>query len=395
MKGIVHAALAASLIAGAAADSHHHQHRHLHAKVVGKRADKTVTSVVAGPTVVEYVLDGEKVDKSKAEQGVEDGRYVVIGESTPTFNPPPPPSTTTTAIPTGVGAEFYEKKTSSTAAPSPSAVAAGIDSDFPSGKIPCSKFPSNYGAVAIDWLGTDGWTSLQQPDSYTPGVGMSNIVAPISGGCKSGMFCSYACPDGYQKTQWPETQGATGQSVGGLYCNDNGFLELTRPSHPKICEKGVGNVWVQNKLSGKACVCRTDYPASENMVIPIETTPGGKYALTNPDSEDYYVWQGKTTTAQYYINNLDVDVEQACVWTSSKFPNSAGNWAPVNVGVGRDALGVTWISIFPNAPTSQAKLDFNIEITGDVAAPCYLKNGKYYGGLNGCTVSYHHPLHYS
>lgn len=388
MKGIVQVALAATLIAGAVADSHH-QHRHLHVKRAVKRdADVTVTSVVAGPTVVEYVLDDKKIDSSKAEEGLSDGHYVVVGETTPTFNPPPPPPppSTTAAIPSAVDAQFYEKKTSSTAAPSPSPVAAGIDSDFPSGKIPCSTFPSEYGALAIPWLNTEGWTSLQQPGTYTPGVSMNNIVAPISGGCKTGMFCSYACPIGYQKTQWPVTQGATGQSVGGLYCNSAGFLELTRPSHPRICERGVGNVFVQNKLSGKSCVCRTDYPASENMVIPIETMPGGTYELTNPASNDYYVWQGKPTTAQYYVNKLNVDLDQACVWTSTKYPGAAGNWAPINIGLGQDAFGITWISIFPNAPTSQASLDFNIEITGDVNSKCALKNGQYTGGLNGCTT---------
>lgn len=407
MKGIVQVALAASLIVGATAQPHQHQHRHLHAKkharspVEKRDADVTVTAVVPGPTVVEYKLGDETIDSKEAEAGISDGLFIVLGETTPTFVPPPPPppptTTSTPTIPTTVAAQFFEKKPSSSVKPPPAPsatpsqasdpVASGIDADFPSGKIPCSHFPSDYGAIPIDWVGTDDWTSLQVPDSYIPGVSIKNIVAPISGGCSKGMFCSYACPPGYQKSQWPQSQGATGQSVGGLWCNSNGFLELTRPSHPKICEPGVGNVFIKNNMSGSSSVCRTDYPASENMVIPLVTSPGGTYSLTNPSSKNYYMWQGKPTTAQYYVNKLNVPVQDACTWTSSMLPDAAGNWAPTNIGVGQDENGVTWLSIFPNLPTSHATLDFNIEITGDVASQCALKNGVYTGGGNGCTVS--------
>ena len=201
------------------------------------------------------------------------------------------------------------------------------------------------------------------------------------------MMCSYACPPGYQKTQWPAEQGATGQSVGGLWCNDDGFLELTRPEYPKICEQGAGGVYVRNELSSSAAVCRTDYPGNEAMTIPVATSPGGTYPLTNPDSATYYKWQGKATTAQYYVNNAGVAVEDACVWTSSKFPSSAGNWAPTNIGVGKSEAGETYISIFPNLPTSTAVLDFDIEIVGDISGTCWLKKGQY-SGNNGCTVSF-------
>ena len=42
---------------------------------------------------------------------------------------------------------------------------------------------------------------------------------------------------------------------------------------------------------------------NENMIIPIDSQPGQTYPLTNPDSKTYYKWQGKYTTAQYYVNN--------------------------------------------------------------------------------------------
>lgn len=402
MKGIVQVALAATLVVGTAAQPHQHQHRHHHVKkhnhvLLEKRVPVTVTSIVAA-TVTEYVLDGQKLENDEAEKGIAHGAFFVVGSSTPTSSQPSPPSTTSTTISststsTTAGAQFFEQKSSSTTSSShsssaaPSAAPSGIDADFPQNHL-CSKFPDDYGAYPISWLGTGGWTSLQVPDTYSPGVAIKNIVAPISGGCRPGMFCSYACPPGYQKTQWPElSQGLTGQSVGGLWCNEQGILELTRPSHRKICEKGAGGVFVKNSLSGTACVCRTDYPASENMVIPVVTSPGGTYELTNPASNDYYVWDGKPTTAQYYVNNLNVPVEQACTWTSSQFPDSAGNWAPINIGVGMDASGITYISIFPNQPTTTALLNFNIKITGDVSSDCYYHvNGGYAVGPQGCTT---------
>ncbi|KAL1882701.1 hypothetical protein VTK73DRAFT_1221 [Phialemonium thermophilum] len=408
MKSIIGATLAAWLVAGASGKAHQHQRHHLHRKhglsPVEKRGpDVTITSVVAGPTVVEYILDDKTLDVKQAEKGLSDGLYIVVGETTPTFvPPPPPPPPTTTSSSTKLAAQFYEQKTtSSSPIPTPTAeanssstsvpVASGIDAEFPSGKIPCSHFPSDYGAVPVEWLNTGGWTSLQQPDSYTPGQPISNIVAPTSGGCKPKMFCSYACPAGYQKSQFPQSQGATGQSVGGVYCNSDGFLELTRPSHPQLCQQGAGGVFIVNKLSGPASVCRTDYPGSESMVIPLETQPGGRYPLTNPASKDYYTWEGKPTTAQYYVNNMNVPVEQACTWTSSKFPSSAGNWAPSIIGAGQADTGVTFLSIFANLPTSTAKLNFNIEITGDVNSECSLKNGVYSGGGNGCTTAISKP----
>jgi hypothetical protein len=124
------------------------------------------------------------------------------------------------------------------------------------------------------------------------------------------------------------------------------------------------------------------------MVIPLAATPGGTFPLTNPDSTNYYVWDGKPTTAQYYINPAGLEPPDACVWVSPTNPLSAGNWAPINVGVGKDAQGVTYISIFPNTPTSTAKLDYNVRIHGDVSIECVYENGAFTNGnAAGCTVS--------
>lgn len=416
MKGFTRAALAAILVAGAAAQPHVHKHRHAKSKkhehaVVEKRDAVTVTSVVPA-TVTEYVLDGVVMDASQAEQGIQGGDYIVVGSSNPTFTPPPAPSSTSTTASSSSteAAQFIElKSSSSTPAPestpeatpttAQAAAATGIDVAFPTGDDApsCDVFPSAYGAVPVSWLGTDGWSSLQQPQSgFTLGSLVSNIVAPTSGGCQSGMFCSYACPPGYEKSQWPvDSQGSSGQSVGGLWCDENNKLQLTRPDHPYICEQGAGGVSVKNSLTSQVAVCRTDYPGSESMVIPLSATPGGTFPLTNPNSANYYVWEGKPTTAQYYVNPSGLSVEDACVWTSPTNPDSAGNWAPMNIGVGQDSTGTTYLSIFNNSPTSSATLNFNVRITGDVSIECTFENGAYTSGDgNGCTVSFLDPLSY-
>ncbi|KAK0612990.1 hypothetical protein B0T17DRAFT_499101 [Bombardia bombarda] len=426
MQGIIKVAVAAALVAGVAADHHNHQHLHRHAKkhakspVAEKRADGgVVVYETVQATVVKYITpDGQQIDPEQAEQGISKGLYVVMGSSKPSSAPVVASLSTKTlsssSTTTQRGGQFFEQKatsvssssssstsssssssstpvpsSSSSAKPEPSTspvTGGGVDSDFPSGKVKCNTFPSDYGAVAIPWVGTGGWTTLASIGKWIKGASVDNIHSPITGTCSPGDMCSYACPPGYQKTQWPEdTQGATGQSVGGLWCNDDGYLELTRPSRTKLCEPGAGGVFVQNKLPGSAAVCRTDYPGNEAMTIPVETTPGSTFPLANPVSSEYYVWKGNPTTAQYYVNNMDVSVEEACTWTSSLFPTSAGNWAPTCIGVGKDSHGITYLSIFPNLPTSTAVLNFDIEIVGDVSDECWLKNGQY-SKPNGCTV---------
>ncbi|KAL2122453.1 hypothetical protein VTJ04DRAFT_2908 [Mycothermus thermophilus] len=415
MKGILKTAVAAALVAGVAAQPHGHSHNHFHFHAkkhaaksqVEKRSTVVVTEVVEGPTEIVYVTpDGKKIDGKDAEKGIKDGLFVVVGSTSPTFTAPPP-SVSTVIDNAEHGGQFFEVESSTSAEekpkpkpsptpepkkeeppkpPAPEEGPKGLDADFPSGKVKCDKLPTEYGPVEIPWLGIGGWTTIQQMGGWRKGHSFDHFSQAVSGGCRPGDFCSYACPPGYQKTQWPEEQGATGQSVGGLYCNENGFLELTRPSHKKLCEPGVGGVFVRNELSTNAAVCRTDYPGDERMSIPVDTQPGGTYPLTNPDSNTYYRWKGMPTTAQYYVNPMGVPVEEACIWESSKHGHKVGNWAPVNIGVGRSESGITYISIFPNKPTTTALLDFDIEIEGNVSGECYLRNNVYAVGPDGCTV---------
>jgi len=406
MKGIAGLAIVATLVAGVIAEPHNHghNHQHLHRRSkqqaehqVDKRGKKIVyvQEVVEGPTLTEYVLGGKPVDQKQAEDGLKKGLYIVKGKSTPSFSAPPPSYSTSLATPDG--GQFFEANknaptSSSAPAPAvPSAPAAppkgqGVDSDFPTGKVPCSAVPEEYGAIPVPWeKDNNGWTTLMKVGQFSKGMLFNNIEQPKGTGCTAGCMCSYACPPGYQKTQWPEEQGATGQSVGGLYCNSDGFLELTKPSHTKLCEPGAGGVFVRNELGTNAAVCRTDYPGNEGMTIPLDTQPGQTYPLTNPVSASYYRWKGMPTTAQYYVNNKGVSVEEACTWKSAQYPDSAGNWAPLNLGVGKSDDGITYLSLFPNAPTSTALLDFTIEVEGSYSGECWYRNGRF-SGPNGCTI---------
>ncbi|KAK4218768.1 hypothetical protein QBC37DRAFT_178127 [Rhypophila decipiens] len=402
MVGIIKVAVAAAMVAGVAAS---HDHQHLHRLRNAKRAERlglgkrdTVykLEVVEGPTKIEYVLDGQTLSAEEAEKGIEAGQLAVVGETEPSFVPPPPVYSTKVA-PTSatMGAMFIEKPkpTTTSEAPAPTKTAEpeyqgdGLDREFPSGEIDCSHFPAEYGPIPVPWMKQGGWTTLMRVGQWIRGHQFDNIKVGIAGDtCIKGDLCSYACPPGYQKTQWPEKeQGATGQSVGGLWCNAQGKLELTRPDHKTLCEPGVGGIFIRNELDDVAALCRTDYPASENMNIPLLTTPGDVKPVTNPKQTGYYIWQGLPTTAQYYLNNKGVGLEDACVWDSEPYPDSAGNWAPVNIGTGQADDGITYLSIFPNLPTSHAVLNYDVELEGDITEECWVRNGEY-TKPNGCTV---------
>lgn len=415
-NSIVNLALAASF---AAAQPHAHGHGHLHAKKGSPVQQRDVVTTVVPVTETAYLLGTSTIDPSEAQAGIAKSLYVVIGETTPTYSEPVASATLK------VEAQFFEKTTSSTsssAAPSTSSTSSaapsttsststtssvasstsssakatstsssgtGVDADFPSGEIDCSTFPSDYGAVAVDYLGLSGWTGVQEVPNYSSGdSAISYIVTAVSGdSCTANSFCSYQCPEGYVKAQWPDAQGSTGQSIGGLYCNSDGKLELSRSSYSTLCQKGCGGVTIENKMSSGVSVCRTDYPGTESMTLPLWVEGGATSTLANVESTDYYEWEGSSTTLQYYINPKGLEPDDACVWTSSSYPDSAGNWAPINIGVGKNSAGITYLSIFNNSPTSSATLDFDVVISGDISGTCSYTSGSYGDGSTGCTVA--------
>jgi hypothetical protein len=388
--------------------------------------------------VTVYELDGVDIPWSQVEAGIDAGVYVLVGDTistvaaasstyssaepsttskTSTSTSPIPSSTSTSSsqleaqflevstststtststsvAPTTTSTTEVQKTTTKAAATTSSSTSSGsgsgVNAKFPNGTIDCSVFPSDYGAVASDWLNLNGWTGIQLVPHYTPGdSSISYIETATSGGCVANSFCSYACPAGYQKSQWPYAQGSTGQSIGGLYCNSDGKLVL-RDSIEQICTAGVGGVQASNTLSKNVAICRTDYPGTESETIALNVAAGATIDVTCPDASDYFYWEGSATSAQYYINPSGYSVSEACVWGSAG--TDLGNWAPVNMGVGKGLSGVIYISLFPNSPTNpDGVLDFNIKITGGVSGSCSYSGGTYYSNgvesSTGCTVS--------
>jgi SUN family beta-glucosidase len=425
------------------AQPHRHAHAHFHAdkrvpSPIEKRAD--ATAWVTGPTVTVFDLDGTDIPWDEVEAGLLAGYYVLVSDSaTPTSTSIAPTSTPTSSS-SALAAQFYETQsttsvapTSSTPPPAPPTVAAapatsppapaaasstpsggtggtggtggaGLGSSFPSDSIPCSTFPSAYGPISADWLGMNGWIGLQQVPNYSPGAGAISYIStsPVGSneGCTPNSFCSYMCPPGYQKSQWPAAQGSTGQSIGGLYCNAQGMLELSRPSVPQLCTAGTGEVSVQSTIGKSVAICRTDYPGSESETVAMTVSPGQTDELTCPDANNYYMWNGQFTSAQYYVNPSGVPASTACQWQNADTPGNwwgapgnIGNWAPLNLGVGKGPTGETFISMFQNAPTNPSgTLDFNIKITGSVSGDCKYENGIFYNNgvvsPTGCTVSF-------
>lgn len=431
MKDILNIALAASLAAGAAAQPHNHQHLHRrqHQHEVEKRE---LVVEYAQETATTYVMvnTGESVSNDDAEEGLADGIYKIVGESTPTLTTPTPTpsstkvsSTSSATSSSSKGAEFLELKlglgatttsASSTSTSSTSSAAAststsssssssssggsGVDRDFPDGEISCDEFPSDYGAVCISNAGLDCWAGLEDVGvaSYVLGQ-TSDIVdfsVAISGGASKGMFAAYACPTGYDMAQWPDAQGATGQSIGGLWCGSDNKLYKTRgDGYSKLCQKGAGNVHVKNKLSDEVYFCKTLYPSTEAMVLPTCASPGETTELFNPYQNSSFTWNGGSTSAQIYVNLKGIGIDNSCVWDSpDPYADNAGNWAGIILGTSVDDNGITYLSLFHNTPTSSTPLDYNIEVAVDGSVDCKYEysSNEITGdsdGKNGCTVS--------
>ncbi len=322
-----------------------------------------------------------------------DGSTIFGTETSVSFSEPStsayvePTTSSTYVAPTTSSTYVEPSSSSSTSVPAPSSHSSGNGyygdlslysnptNEFQDGVLDCSDFPSGQGVIALDHLGFGGYSGIYHPGDTSTG-----------GSCTEGSYCSYACQPGMSKTQWPSSQPDNGVSVGGLLCK-NGKLFRTNSRSNHLCEWGVDAAVVENNLSQNVAVCRTDYPGTENMVIPADVQGGNTLPLTTIDQATYYTWKGLPTSAQYYVNNAGVSVEDGCIWGT---PGSGvGNWAPLNFGAG-SSNGVTFLSLIPN-PNNKTPPNYNVKIEADgdsvVSGQCYYENGKYNGaGTDGCTV---------
>jgi SUN family beta-glucosidase len=424
------ALLSAATLAVAQPHNHAHHHRERRGSPVeGRDAVATVTLPGAVQTV--YELNGHPISWADVEAGIRSGKYVLVNGQVSsvaqapvaTSAPSTPASTPSASAPSSSvqAAQYIEKAKSSSAAPSSTYVAPASSStqaapssgsssssstgnwpDFTSGSEDCTTFPSEYGAIDVDWMNVGGWSGIQHVPNFSGTLGSAggliSYIEPGSG-CAPNTFCSYACPAGYQKSQWPEqNQGSIGQSIGGLYCNSQGKLELTRSDVNQLCTKGAGGVTIESTVGNVISVCRTDYPGTESETVPLAIHNGDKnIELTNPDTANYYTWEGSTTSAQYYLNPSGNQPNNACCWNT---PGSyLGNYSPVNLGTSA-TNGLTSISIFGNYPTitdftGKNTLDYNVNFIADgTPSNCKYENQQFYDNngqvtdYHGCTVSF-------
>lgn len=249
--------------------------------------------------------------------------------------------------------------------------------EFKDGEIDCSDFPSGQGVISLDHLGFGGWSGIYDESDKSTG-----------GSCTEGKFCSYACQAGMSKTQWPSEQPGNGVSVGGLKCK-NGKLYRTNKDKDNLCEWGAKAAKIVSKLDKEVSICRTDYPGTENMVLPTVVEGGGENILTVVEQATYYKWQGKPTSAQFYVNNAGVNYKKGCQWGDEG--SGIGNWAPLEFGAG-SVDGASYLSLIPN-PNNKKSANFNVKIEAGPGASlsgnCKYENGKFVGGdeNGGCTVT--------
>ncbi len=296
-------ATAGSIVAAAPSSPHKHVRHH---EKIEKRSRATTTVVtVVGTTTVAYDVNGHFESQSEVCKGIADGSIVLQkGEELPLScssdaaspRSDTPASTSKSAVtssPTATASVFAaaQQSSSNSALATSSSMAQartletkgyytatlsynsdpasstanpngqGLGKEFPDAKLDCSEFPSDYGAIEVPWMGIGGWSGIQYPQ--IEGNTVTHIDTAVPGGknCTAGALCSYACPPGYQKSQWPSAQGSTGQSVGGLQCDQNNKLTLTNPKLSRnLCIKGTGATKVKNQLKLNAAICRTDYP---------------------------------------------------------------------------------------------------------------------------------------
>ncbi|RYN25917.1 hypothetical protein AA0115_g7460 [Alternaria tenuissima] len=422
---------ATALVAVTAAKPHH-LHRRVHAQGPAKRG--TISVPAAVETEIVYWLDDHEISEEEVNQGITNGTLMWGNDgvlSTSTSSPvalptPPPASNHEIQVPKPTPGPTPEKPVDELkpVAPEPQKPApppetppidpaqspsqdtppvqqsdnssrpwadmvdkdghcAECDKKFPDGTILCTEFPYGYGALPTAQEGLGGWSGIQDPQ-YAGADGFDDITTVPKGSCSdgtcctTGSFCSYGCPNPYLKASFPSIQGRTGQSVGGLYCNKDGFLEMADGKiADTLCVQGSQHmgVKVQNKLSKSVSFCRTDYPGTESMTFPVTVGPGETGFLANPDQQKYFFWQGKKTSAQYYVNKQGVPESEACTWGTPM--GGKGNWAPAVFGTSFDdgPANQGFSSIKQNELCKQERLGYDITFVGDgVVSPCRYKS---------------------
>ena len=134
------------------------------------------------------------------------------------------------------------------------------------------------------------------------------------------------------------------------------------------------------------------------MTFPLTVGPGETGFLANPDLDKYFFWEGKATSAHYYVNKQGVPENEACTWGQEM--QGKGNWSPAIIGTSFDdrTMHEGFSSLKQNELCKSEPLDYDITFTGDgVTSPCaykratnqYCQGGECWDDKSrGCTVSF-------
>ncbi|KAI1759290.1 glycoside hydrolase family 132 protein [Hypoxylon sp. FL1150] len=177
--------------------------------------------------------------------------------------------------------------------------------------------------------------------------------------CVSGTWCPIACPSGQVMAQWkPGTTYTYPESTyGGIYCNDDGEIEV--PFEGKSwCVEGTGTVEAVNKAGDVVSFCQTCLPGYEDMIIPTDV-----YGTTTLAVPDMSYWD--STAAHYYINAPGVNADEGCHWGVETEPK--GNWSPYVAGANTVGDGSTYVKIglnpvWQDSALVNTKPDFGLKI---------------------------------
>lgn len=132
------------------------------------------------------------------------------------------------------------------------------------------------------------------------------------------------------------------------------------------------------------------------MTFPLTIGPGETGYLANPDQSKYFFWEGKPTSAHYYVNKQGVPENEACTWGQDG--KGVGNWSPTIFGTSFDDMSsnVGYSSLKQNELNWNDRLDYSITFEGDgVTNACkykastgqYGQGNKWFDSIkDGCTA---------
>lgn len=211
---------------------------------------------------------------------------------------------------------------------------------------------------------------------------------PKAQSCQPGVHCPYACEPGYYWTMFNQSETSNfdsvngpkvghcdgtwdyGTSTHGIYCNEQGNLEL--PSDKPLCQLGETYVYAENHLDTHVFLCQTVFPGHEIFLIPTLVRPGESVMITTQPL-DY--WHGPTyekpTHGDFYVSFAGADIMEACTWDGVS-PSGASR-LPYEIGSGVEDNGFVYSTHYfyqqPNSEVPTDKIGYQLDLECESSEP--------------------------